>query len=104
MSTRITVGTLGQIKATKALLKFCTEHNHAPFWIQRLESCLMALEKKNENDVREILSEFSRGGMGSYIDWYPDSVFPNEDPEYVEVIWLGLNCYWREFMRPLEMK
>ena len=102
MSTGISVGTPGQIKATKALLKFCREHHHTPFWIQSLEACVNALEQKKEQDVREIRSRFSRGGMGSYVDWYPEVVFPNEDADYVVAVWHGLDGYWREMMRPFE--
>ena len=104
MSGNVSVGTPGQIRATKALLKFCREHRHAPYWIESLEACLIALEKKNEEDVRAIRARFSGGGMGSYIDWYPEVVFPHEDAEYTEAVWHGLDSYWREFMRPFETK
>ena len=104
MSTPLPIGTPGQIKATKALLKFCREHRHAPFWIQSLEACVTALEEEKEEEVREIRSRFARAGMGSYLDWFPEVVFPHEDSEYVEAVWHGLDSYWREMMRPLEEK
>ena len=102
MKSTVKVGTIGQISATKALLKFCREHRHTRYWIESFEACLLALEEKREDDVREIRSRFSKGGMGSYLDWCPEVVFPNEDSEYVEIVWRGLDNYWREFMRPFE--
>ena len=96
------IGTPGQIKATKALLKFCREHHHAPIWIQSLSDCLVALEQKDEVRVRELVDRFNRAGMGSYHDWYPDVVFPNEDDDYVVTLWLGLHGYWHEMMRPVK--
>jgi hypothetical protein len=93
-----------QIKATRALLKFCQEHRHAPFWVQSLSDCLAALEQRDDARIVEVLERFNRSGMGSYLDWYPEVVFPNEDEDYVEVVWFGLNGYWREMMRPVAGK
>ncbi len=96
------VGTRGQINATRALLKFCREHGHAPYWIKCLEECLIALEDRNSEAVRDIRERFARAGMGSYLDWFPDVIFPHEDADYVEAVWYGLDGYWREMMRPFE--
>jgi hypothetical protein len=104
MSDPVKVGTPGQIKATRALLKFCREHHHAPYWIKSLEECLAALEEKKGEEARNIRERFARAGMGSYLDWYPDVVFPHEDYDYVEAVWHGLDGYWREMMRPFESK
>lgn len=99
MANRELVGTPGQIKATSALLKFCQEHRHTPFWVQTLGECLDALKRKDRAAVEKACHLLTHGGMGSFLDWFPDVVFPNEDEHYVQAVWEGLNCYWYQMMR-----
>jgi len=92
-------GNLSQIRATKALLKFCRDHNHTPFFIAKLEECVCALENKDKDSVFAIVDLLSRAGMGSYLDWYPDVINANEDPEYVESVWWSLDASWKKAIR-----
>lgn len=91
-----TIGTAGQLRATRALLKFCRDHKHTPFFVGKLEECLTALEARDSAKVIEISALFRRAGMGSYQDWYPEVISENEDPEYVETIWWALNANWHQ--------
>ena len=100
MANRERVGTPGQIASTSGLLKFCEQHRHAPFWVQTLRECLDALERRDRSAVEKTCYILSQGGMGSFLDWFPGVVFPNEDEQYVQALWEGLGCYWHLMMRP----
>ena len=96
MTFSSTIGTPGQLRATKALLKFCRDHRHAAFFIERLEACLVALQAKDKDVVLDVLQQFRRAGMGSYMDWYPDVICEHEDAEYVETVWWALTLNWNQ--------
>lgn len=96
------IGTLGQLRATSALLKFCRDHNHTSFYVTKLECCLVALRENDRNSVLEVLNLFKQGGMGSYLDWYPQVISEHEDEEYVETVWWALNANWREALSTIE--
>lgn len=109
------LGTQGQLRATRALLKFCRDHEHTAFFVGRLQDCLVALEEQDSNTVHEILNLFSRSGMGSYSDWYPKVICEHEDEEYVETVWWSLVANWKrsfdnrpkavdDFARPPKLK
>lgn len=102
MRTQKSIGTEGQLRATRALLKFCRDHKHTPFFVEKLEECLVALESENTNSVLEIASLFKRAGMGSYLDWYPEVISGNEDPEYVETVWWALNANWHQSLSSIK--
>jgi hypothetical protein len=95
-------GNLSQVRATKTLLKFCRDHHHTPFFIGKLEECVAALEKKDKESVFAIVELLSRADIGSYLDWYPDVINENEDPDYVESVWWSLDSSWKSAMRMCE--
>ncbi len=95
MTSTQPIGTPGQLRATRALLKFCRDHKHTPFFVAKLEECLAALEKKDKATVLNIVALFSRAGMGSYMDWYPEVINESEDDEYVETVWWSLTSNWK---------
>ena len=95
------VGTPGQKKATRALLKFCQEHGHIPFWIEHLGKISTALEARDVEEIKTLVSLIQRAGMGSFHDWFPTVSFPNEDEEYVDCLFYGLYGYWREMINPI---
>ena len=92
-------GTIGQIKATRALLKFCREHDHAAFWIGQLEKCLHHLERGERDDFFRVYESFKRAGMGCFMDWYPPVVFDNENDEYLETLFWALDAHWHANIR-----
>uniref|UniRef100_Q47BY6 Uncharacterized protein n=1 Tax=Dechloromonas aromatica (strain RCB) TaxID=159087 RepID=Q47BY6_DECAR len=93
--------TPGQVRATKALLRFCQEHGHAPFWIEQLKECVGALEAKKDAVVCEKYALLRRAGMGSFIDWFPRTP-EGEDGQYEETLWWALDAYWLEVMQPFK--
>ena len=94
--------TPGQKKAAKALIQFGKTHGLDQFWIEKLSSCLSALEKKDASEVTSILQFLSRGGMGSFLDYVPMPASNEEDEEYTQTVWLALHGYWLEMMRPFK--
>ena len=96
------IGTPGQKKATRAMIKFCRDHQAPSNWIARLEELHEALDRKNLKELKEMYSIFRGGGMGSFIDWYPEVAHEGEDEDYVETIQWALSSYWHEIMRPIE--
>ncbi|WP_340676765.1 hypothetical protein [Paraglaciecola sp.] len=92
------VGDKGQIQTTKALAKFCTEHHCPPGWIARLNEIAELLEQDDKKLVLTRLKIFKGGGMGSFIDFWPEVSFENETPEYIEVLWWALLGHWRSQM------
>lgn len=89
-----TIGTAGQLRATRALMKFCRDHRHNPLFVEKLGDCLAALESKDKERVMNIMELFKHAGSGSYLDWRPEVTADNEDPEYVETVWWALNANW----------
>jgi len=94
--------TPGQKRATKTLIQFGKTHGLDQFWIEKLSSCLAALEKKDEPGVTATIKFLSRGGMGSFLDYVPQPASNEEDAEYTQTLWLALHGYWLEIMRPFK--
>tara|TARA_B100001063_G_C16617526_1_gene478918 strand:+ start:170 stop:460 length:291 start_codon:yes stop_codon:yes gene_type:complete len=92
------VGDKGQISTTKALLKFCSEHGCSQFWIERLTEIVNLLVLDDKMDVLIKYKLFKGGGMGSFLDFWPEVSFEHETPEYLEVIWWSLLGHWRSQM------
>lgn len=88
----------GEIKVTSALLKFCRQHGHSPFWIEQLELCLTALKQRDLERTTELVTMLSTAGMCSFLDWFPRVSFEHEDDEYVDAIWNALLGQWLETM------
>jgi hypothetical protein len=91
--------TSGRVKVTRALFKFCQDHALPNPYLQELESCLIALEKKDIDLVSRQAKLLGHAGMGSLLDWVPPVKFEHEDSEYVDVVWNALLGHWLESMR-----
>ncbi len=102
MTSTSTIGTAGQLRATRALLKFCSDHKHTAFFVGKLEECLAAIEERNQEAVSEILALFKGAGMGSYLDWYPDVICEHEEQEYVETVWWSLTANWQKSLSTIK--
>tara|TARA_B100001063_G_scaffold244304_1_gene276767 strand:+ start:1849 stop:2139 length:291 start_codon:yes stop_codon:yes gene_type:complete len=92
------VGDRGQIQTTKALAKFCAEHQCPPGWVSRLNEIAQLLEQDDKKIVQSRLKMFKGGGMGSFIDIWPEVAFEHETSEYIEVVWWALLGHWRSQM------
>ena len=96
------VGTPGQKKTTRALHKFCKEHNHAPGYISDLEIFQSALKSKDVVVLQKLIKKLRHAGMGSFLDWFPAAVYEHETEEYVDSIWNALYGHWVEQIKPIE--
>jgi hypothetical protein len=89
------------LNATRLLQKFCKDHHHSDFFISKLGECATAIEGKDLAKVREINLLCSRGGMGSYLDWYPNVICDHEDADYVTKVWYLIDDNWRKALSHL---
>lgn len=87
----------GRIKTTKALLRFCREHGHSPFWTERVAECLAALNEKDIPRVEELMRVLAQARMGSFLDWGPAHT-DGEEAEYLDTMWNALLGLWLEQM------
>lgn len=91
-----------QIRATRALLKFCREHHLCETdsaYVQHVERCLHFLEF---GDLKQAVGHFQQvplGGMGCFNDWLPPVVFPHENGDYVLAMFDALVSQWSHMMR-----
>jgi len=95
------VGTPGQKKVTRALLKFCREHNHTPFWISKLEEFLGELDARDVSTLQELIILLRQARMGSFHDWFPALVYSHENEEYVDCLWNALYGHWLTQVEPI---
>lgn len=87
-----------QTRATKALIKFCEDHDNDVGSVRELRSCLKALER---GDVKAAIDAYHRipiGGMGCFNDWLVPAVFAHETPEYVQSVFNALLNEWTRLM------
>ena len=89
--------TPGRLKTTAALLRFCRENGHSPFWVQQLGECMAALEANDMPRVEELVGVLAQARMGSFPDWGP--THPDKaESEYLDTLWNALLGYWLEQM------
>jgi hypothetical protein len=90
-------------RATRALLKFCVDHQRGPdtgTGIVAIQECLHALEN---GDVQAAVKHYRSIHFGPYgfDDWFPPVVFEHEDGEYVWTVFQGLCGNWARLMELL---
>ena len=81
-----------QLEATRALIKFITEHNGEVD--PDLEKCLSALEQSNSKLALEHAMLVKPHGMGGLTDWFPPVTYANETKEYVFTNLKALVNHW----------
>jgi hypothetical protein len=81
-----------QLEATRALIKFITEHNGEIDG--DLNKCLLALESGDTLRAVEAAKLVKPFGMGSLTDWFPPVVYENETKEYVATVLNALVRHW----------
>jgi|HubBroStandDraft_6_1064221.scaffolds.fasta_scaffold112521_2 hypothetical protein len=85
------------IETTRALLIFCRSHDRST-GLGPIEDCLMGLDKNNFPGAFKCFKRVPFGGMGTFPDWIPPVKFPNENPEYVSVVFTALYREWARLM------
>ncbi len=86
------------IGATRALLKFCRDHQHAEGGLTDIQRCLDALQQQDIGAAMRCFKAVPRGGMGTFDDWWPPVVFAHEDKEYVCAVFEALTERWSRLM------
>jgi hypothetical protein len=83
------------IEATRALLKFCQEHQGVA--ANAVQLCLQALESGNYAESKKTFKAIHFGANGSF-DWFPPVVFSNENAVYVQAVYDALVERWHRLM------
>lgn len=90
---------ISQLRATQALLKFCSDHGYSKDeYIVAIESCAEALEKKNIERAVKDYQNVPLGGNSCFNDWYPPVVYEHETEAYVLVVFEALTSNWSRLM------
>ncbi|PKF78094.1 hypothetical protein CW749_17940 [Vibrio sp. vnigr-6D03] len=90
---------MSQLKATQALLKFCSEHGHATDeYIVAIASCAEALENKNIEQAVKDYQKVPLGGNNCFNDWYPPAVYEHETETYALAVFEALTINWSRLM------
>lgn len=89
-----------KLKVTKALVKFCEDHEYPSEGLKSLRDCVAALEQADLKSAVEFYRKVPLGRrMGYFDDWSPPAVFPHETPEYVQVVFQALLNEWGRVMK-----
>ena len=89
-----------QLRVTRALLKFCVDHNYPSLGLTEIRQSLKALERSDLKTAVECYRKVPLGGrMGYFDDWLPPVVFPSETAEYVQIVFRALLNEWDRVMR-----
>ncbi len=89
-----------QRKVTRALLKFCEDHNYPSLGLTEIQECLKALERSDIETAVESYRKVPLGGrMGYFDDWLPPVVFPRETAGYAQIIFQALVNEWDRVMK-----
>lgn len=87
-----------QLRATRALLKFCEEHGDDTSGLKDIRACIAALEA---NETQKALASYRKvplGGAGCFDDWFPPVVYEHETGEYVSAVFEALISRWIQMM------
>jgi hypothetical protein len=88
---------------TRALLKFCEDHNYPDTGLAEVRQCLEALEQGDIKTADQAFQQVPLGGrMGYFDEWVPPVVFSHETPEYVHFVFAALVAQWRSTMNVSE--
>jgi len=88
------------IRSTKALVKFCEDHDGVEK-ARQLRGVLASLEADDRLAAARAFKAIPFGGMGSFADWIPAVRFENETAEYVEEVFVALTVQWYELASSL---
>jgi hypothetical protein len=100
MSQKFTESNISaQLRYTKALIKFCVDHEYSLDYLSSIKSCLTALENQSMKLAYEFYSKVPLGGNGCFNDWWPPVIFEHENSDYVWAVFEGLVSQWSDSMR-----
>jgi hypothetical protein len=88
------------IQATKALIKFCEDHDGIDK-ARQLRVVLAAVEANDRLAAVRAFKSIPFGGMGTFTDWFPPAKYENETAEYVQEIFVALTVQWYELASAL---
>src|SRR6266705_1901162 len=88
------------IHSTKALIKFCEDHDGVDK-ARQLRVVLAAVEANNRLAAVRAFKSIPFGGMGRFPDWIPPAKYENETPEYVQEVFVALTVQWYELASAL---
>src|SRR5262249_36324359 len=88
-----------QLRATRALIKFCDDHGYDVGGVAELRTCQKALEKGDLERAIESYRKIPIGGMGCFNDWLPPAVFSHETAEYSQAVFEALVAQWSMLMQ-----
>jgi hypothetical protein len=86
------------IRTTRALLKFCRDHQYPECGMVNIQCCLDALQHQDIGAAMRHFKAVPRGGMGTFDDWFPPVVFAHEDADYVWAVFEALVERWSRLM------
>jgi len=84
------------LRVSKALLKFSLEHGYLEESkdIEIIKDCIRALEAEDFVSARTAFGRMHFGKEG-FNEWWPNTVYENEDDEYVKAVFDGLLLQWQ---------
>jgi hypothetical protein len=88
------------IRSTKALVKFCEDHDGVDK-ARPLRGVLAALEADDRLAATLAFKRIQFGGMGTFNDWIPPAKYENESAEYVDEVFVALTVQWYELASAL---
>jgi hypothetical protein len=89
-----------QLRVTRALLKFCEDHNYPSLGLTEIRESLNSLVQGDIETAVEWYRKVPLGGrMGYFDDWLPPIVFPHETAEYLQIVFQALLTEWDRVMR-----
>jgi len=86
------------VTTTRAVRKFVYEHDDDGVQMPVLNKLLALLEADDFRGASKLFKtiHFGKDGFG---DWFPPVKFPNEDPEYAQVVFAALVERWYRLMK-----
>lgn len=87
-----------QLPASRALLKFCIDHQYGSRHLEDIRQCIAALEARDMGAAVKAFQAVPLGGNGCFNDWYPPVVFEHEDREYAATVFEALVSNWSLMM------
>jgi hypothetical protein len=91
---------LAEARATRALLKFCSDHQGTHPALGDIRSSLAALESGEKSNAVAAFKLVPLGKEG-FGDWWPPSMSPQESEEYAWAVFEALVERWYRLMKAL---
>ncbi|MEI8194438.1 MAG: hypothetical protein WCI73_00870 [Phycisphaerae bacterium] len=81
------------------MIKFLEDHAYSGGTLNVLRACVKALEQEQSQEAVRLYRSVPLGGNGTFTDWYPEKLLPNETAEYVEAVFDALVSRWSFWMK-----